>query len=166
MSTRKTTTERIELQKEKMEQMQNEMNRLKRQHNAEERKKRNHRICKRGAHIESLLPDTIVLSDERFFAFLEKTITNDFGRKTLATLKAEQDKDDAKNGTVGTESNGDTRAEPSAVVTAQGGKAPTLRTAAPPYNNDEHEAAKPAQTKDAPDVADGGKTENVARSGA
>jgi len=112
MSTRKTTTERIELQKEKMEQMQNEMNRLKRQHNAEERKKRNHRICKRGAHIESLLPDTIVLSDERFFAFLEKTITNDFGRKTLATLKAEQDKDDAKSGTVSTDSSGEALAEP------------------------------------------------------
>ena len=97
MSTRKTTTERINQQKERMEQMQKEMQQLLRRQRTEERKKRNHRICRRGAHMESLLPDTIELSDERFWRFLEKTVANDFGRRILATLKAEQDKDDAAN---------------------------------------------------------------------
>ena len=142
MSTRKTTTERIELHKEKMEQMQNEMKELKRKHNAEERKKRNHRICTRGAHLESLLPDTIGLSDTRFYAFLEKTVANKFGRDALAMFVAEQEKEDAAKGTDGVVDSGDTPVEP----------------AAPLRSNAERGTAKPAQTANAPIVADGSRT--------
>jgi len=99
MSTRKTTAERIVEQKAKMEQYSNEMKRLVNLQKAEERKKRNHRICTRGAHMESLLPDTIGLSDARFFAFLEKTVANDFGRRSLAAFVAEQKKEDAADTT-------------------------------------------------------------------
>jgi hypothetical protein len=122
MSTRKTTTERIELHKEKMEQMQNEMKALMRKHNAEERKKRNHRISTRGAHLEKLLPDTIELSDERFFTFLEKTTANDFGRRILATIIAEQEKENAKVTVNSTAADGGTDAAELAVKTQNGGK--------------------------------------------
>lgn len=97
MSTRKTITERINQQKERMEQMQKEMQQLLRRQRAEERKERTQRICRRGAHMESLLPDTIALSDERFWTFLDKTVANDFGQRILDTLKIEQDKEDVKN---------------------------------------------------------------------
>jgi hypothetical protein len=160
MSTRKTTSERIDLHKEKMEQMQNEMKRLKRLHNAEERKTRNHRICRRGAHMESLLPDTIGLSDERFYAFLEKTVANDFGRRALAALKAEQEKEDGANIESDTAGDGGTAAGPATAESAQGGKPSALKSAAPKRSDSEGDAEKPAQTPAAPNGVDGGKTGN------
>jgi len=95
MSTRKTTAERIEVAKIEKAQKDAEIKRLMQQQKAEERKARNHRISKRGAHLESLLPDTIMLSDVRFFTFLEKTVANDYGRRALAALVAEQNKENA-----------------------------------------------------------------------
>ena len=97
MASNKSTTEKIELQREKMVQMENELKRLMRQQKEEERKARTRRICQRGGLIESLLPDTIILSDERFKAFLEKTIANKFGRDMLSSLKTEQEKETAQN---------------------------------------------------------------------
>ena len=158
MSTRKTTAERIEAQRERMEQMQNEMKELMRKHNAEERKKRNHRISTRGAHIEKLLPDTIGLSDGRFFTFLEKTVANDFGKKILVTLKAEQDKEDARNAQVQSEGGGDSPAEASTVAMTQGSNEPTLKSAAPKPGNGETYTPKPAQTTTPPIWADGSRT--------
>ena len=133
MSNRKTTTERIELQKEKMEQMQNEMKELKRKYNAEERKKRNHRISTRGAHLEKLLPDTIGLSDERFFTFLEKTVANDFGKKILATLTAEQERENVKNAAITTAVDGGVSTAKPEAATKNNGK-----TAAKSINAEEY----------------------------
>ena len=97
MAVNKTTAEKIELQKIKMEQAQNEIKRLLRQQRTEERRARTHRICERGGMLEGMLPDTIMLSKERFRAFLEKTVASDFGRRTLTALKAEQEKDNTEN---------------------------------------------------------------------
>ena len=111
MSTvRKTTAERIEAAKLEKAQMEAEIKRLLHLQKAEERKKRSHRISTRGAHIESLLPDTIGLTDARFFTFLEKTVANDFGKKILATLTAEQERESAKNAVNTTAANGGTSA--------------------------------------------------------
>jgi hypothetical protein len=158
MSNRRTTAERIDAQKERMEQMQNEMKRLKRQQSAEERKARNHRICVRGGHIEKILPDTIGLSDARFFTFLEKTVANDFGKKILVTLKAEQDKEDAKNGKAKAEDVGDASDHSATVAAAQGGSEPTSKSAVPTPGNDASATPKPAQTSAAPIGADGSRT--------
>ena len=97
MAANKTTAERIETQRARMGQMENELKRLLNQQKAEERKARTHRICQRGGLIESLLPDTITLNAEWFRVFLEKTVANDTGRRTLAALKAEQEKGDVVN---------------------------------------------------------------------
>ncbi|MDR2157037.1 MAG: DUF3847 domain-containing protein [Clostridiales Family XIII bacterium] len=88
----KTTIEKIELKKIEMEQLQNEMKRLTQQHKAEERKARTNRLCKRHGLFESMLEGTIALTEDNFKLFLEKTVANDFGRRTLANLKAEQDR--------------------------------------------------------------------------
>jgi len=98
MSTTKTTAERIELQKEEIKQHQNQLKLLLHKQKKEERKARTHRICVRGAMLEGLLPDTILLSDERFKAFLERTTANGRGREILAAIVAEQKKEyDANN---------------------------------------------------------------------
>ena len=134
MSTRKTTTERIAEHQTKMEQMQNEMKELKRKHNAEERKKRNHRISTRGAHLEKLLPDTIGLSNARFFTFLERTTANDFGKKVLATLVAEQEKENAKNAVTATATDGGAPTAKPEATTKNGGN-----TTAQPVIEEEHD---------------------------
>jgi hypothetical protein len=95
----KTTIEKIAEQKTRMEQMENELKRLMQRHKAEERKARTNRLCKRHGLFESLLPDTIPLSEDNFKTFLEKTVANDFGRRTLAALKAAQEKQAAPIGT-------------------------------------------------------------------
>ena len=38
------------------------------------------------------MPDTIELSDEQFYSFLEKAVANDFGKRTLDTLKLQDEK--------------------------------------------------------------------------
>jgi len=145
MSTRKTTTERINDQKAKMEQMQKEMQLLKRRHNAEERKKRNHRISHRGAHMESILPDTIKLSDGRFYTFLEKTVGNDFGRRALATLVAEQAKEDAENGNAAATQDADAPAAKTE-TTAQGADAtPAAKATATAQTNGKTPEPAPTQ---------------------
>ena len=158
MSTRRTTTERIETQREKIVQMQNEVKRLKRIQNTEDRKARNHRICVRGGHIESILPDTIGLSDARFFTFLERTVANDFGRKILTTLKAEQDKEDAINAKVEATVSSGNPADSATFAAAQGGDEPPLKSTEPKPSDSEPVTPKPAQTAVAPNVADGSRT--------
>jgi len=134
MSTRKTTAEKIEAAKLEKQQMEERIKKLLQEQKAEERKKRNHRISHRGAHLESILPDTIGLSDKRFYSFLEKTVANDFGRRTLAALVAEQKKEDAANGVDITADNGDSPAETANVAAAQGDNAPEIKSATPPQN--------------------------------
>jgi hypothetical protein len=133
-----------------MEQMQNEMKRLLRQEKEEDRRARTHRICKRGGLIESLLPDTIMLSDERFKAFLEKTTANKFGREALATLKAEQEKDDTNNGADAVEVR----------------EAPALKSAVLPLNNFEPTPPKPASPPQDGGAASAAKPAEALRPGA
>ena len=133
MSTRKTTAEKIEAARIEKAQADARIKKLLQEQKEADRKARNHRISKRGAHLESLLPDTIMLSDVRFFTFLEKTVGNDYGRRALAALVAEQTAENAKN------------ADGSAVLD----EAPT--------------ASKPAPATVTPGAADGSRTENGTR---
>ena len=158
MSTRRTTSERIDAQKERMEQMQNEMKRLKRVQNKEERKRRDHRIYTRGGHMESILPDTIVLSDARFFTFLERTVANKFGRDVLDKLIAEQRRDDTANRANDDDDAGDAIADTATVTATQGDKAPAPKSAAPKRIDGDNDADIPAQSSAAPAGVDGSRT--------
>lgn len=51
-----------------------------------ERKARTKRLCARMGLFESMLPDSINLTDEQFKILLEKTAASDFGKRTLAKL--------------------------------------------------------------------------------
>ena len=86
MSNRKTTVEKIEETKAKITQYENHMKQLVQKQKADERKARTKRLCSRAGLLESMLPDTIALTDEQFKSFLERTTANDFGRRMLANI--------------------------------------------------------------------------------
>jgi len=92
MSTTKTTGERIDTLQEKIQQLENQKKQLLQKQKADERKARNHRLCKRGAYLESIIPDTIPLTDEQFYQFLDKTLKTDYARKILDGFTAQKDK--------------------------------------------------------------------------
>jgi len=87
----KTRIEKIEGITEEIRQLRNRQKLLQQQHNAQERKARVHRFCRRMGLFESLIPDTIALNDEQFKTFLEKTVANDYGRKTLSVIMEHDD---------------------------------------------------------------------------
>jgi len=129
MSTRKSTADKIEEAKVKITQYENRMKQLIQKQKAEERKARTKRLCKRAGLMESMLPDTISLTDEQFKIFLGKTAANDYGRKTLAAIIARNTaaKPTAQGAGSAAQSNPTSDAKPS--HTAQG---TTPLTAKPP----------------------------------
>ncbi|MEY8327597.1 DUF3847 domain-containing protein [Lachnospiraceae bacterium 54-11] len=56
---------------------------------AQERKDRTKRLCRRMGLFESLVPDTIPLTEEQFKTFLEKTVAADHARRILDELTAQ-----------------------------------------------------------------------------
>ena len=85
----RTTTAKIADVQEQIRQLENRHKELRQQAKEEERKARTHRICKRGGLLESLLPETIPLTDEQFKAFLEKALLSDYSRRTLERFTAQ-----------------------------------------------------------------------------
>ena len=86
MSNRKTTADKIAETKERIMQYENHIKQLVQKQKSEERKARTKRLCSRAGLLESMLPDTIALTDEQFKTFLERTTANEFGRRMLANI--------------------------------------------------------------------------------
>lgn len=84
-----TKIEKIASIEEGIKQLKERQKLLQQQHNAQERKDRTKRLCKHMGLFESLLPDTISLTDEQFKTFLEKTILTDFTRRALTEIQTE-----------------------------------------------------------------------------
>ena len=85
----KTKTEKIAGIEEQIQQLENQKKRLIQEQKAQERKDRTKRLCKRMGLLESLLPDTIPLTDEQFKTFLEKAVLSDYIRRILDRLTAQ-----------------------------------------------------------------------------
>ena len=81
-----TKLEKINNIEDEITRLRDRQKLLKQQHNKQERKDRAHRLCKRGGLWESMVPDTILLTDEQFQTFLEKTITTKYARDILSNL--------------------------------------------------------------------------------
>lgn len=81
--------EKIASIEEEIKQLKERQRLLQQQHNAQERKDRTKRLCRRMGLFESMLPDTIALTDEHFKTFLEKTVTTDQSRRILDELTAQ-----------------------------------------------------------------------------
>ena len=85
----KTKAEKIADIELQLEQLENQRKKLVQEQKAQERKDRTKRLCKRMGLFESMLPDTIPLTDEQFQIFLEKTVATEYGRRILDGLIAQ-----------------------------------------------------------------------------
>ena len=85
----KTKAEKIASIETQMEQLENQKKRLIQEQKKEERNARTKRLCKRMGLFESMLPDTITLTEEQFKTFLEKTVAAEHSRRILDELTAQ-----------------------------------------------------------------------------
>ena len=90
---------KINEQKKKVNQAVAELKKLRNIQKASERKLQAERAGKRGVLLEKMLPDITKLDDTRFRTFLERTVANDFGKRTLATILSDQAKVNAHTST-------------------------------------------------------------------
>lgn len=81
--------EKIASIEEEIRQLKERQKLLKQQHNLQERKDRTKRLCKRMGLFESMLPDTIPLTDGQFQIFLEQTVATEQSRRILDGLTAQ-----------------------------------------------------------------------------
>ena len=58
----------------------------------EARKAKTKRLITRHGFMESMLPETINLTDEQYKTFLTKHVANDYGRKTLTSIMVQSNK--------------------------------------------------------------------------
>jgi len=85
----KTKVEKIANIKERIQQLENRRKRLIQEQKEQDRRDRTKRLCKRMGLFESLLPDSIPLSEEHFKIFLEKTILSEMAGNLLSELAAQ-----------------------------------------------------------------------------
>ena len=83
----KTKAEKITSIEEEIRQLENRRRQLVQEQKAQERKDRTKRLCRRMGLFESLVPDSIPLTEEQFKTFLEKTA--DHARRILDELTAQ-----------------------------------------------------------------------------
>ncbi len=85
----KTKAEKITSIEEEIRQLENRRRQLVQEQKAQERKDRTKRLCRRMGLFESLIPDSIPLTEEQFKTFLEKTVAAEHGRKLLDEMTAQ-----------------------------------------------------------------------------
>lgn len=85
----KTKAEKIADIEMQMAQLENQRKKLIQQQKQQERTDRKKRHCKRMGLFESLLPETIQLTDEQFKIFLEQTVATEQSRSLLDELAAQ-----------------------------------------------------------------------------
>ena len=85
----KTKLEKIAGIEEEIRQLENRRRQLVQEQKAQERKDRTKRLCRRMGLFESLIPDSIPLTEEQFKTFLEKTVAAEHGRKLLDEMSAQ-----------------------------------------------------------------------------
>lgn len=85
----KTKLEKIAGIEEEIRQLENRRRQLVQEQKAQERKDRTKRLCRRMGLFESLVPDSIPLTEEQFKTFLEKTVAAEHGRRLLDEMTAQ-----------------------------------------------------------------------------
>ncbi|WP_333616364.1 DUF3847 domain-containing protein [Bacteroides pyogenes] len=82
----KTKAEKIAAIELQMTQLENQRKKLIQEKKQQERKDRTKRLCKRMGLFESMLPESIPLTDEQFQTFLEQTILTEYSHSILDGL--------------------------------------------------------------------------------
>ena len=103
----KSRLEKIESIKTEIAQLENQRKRLLQAEKEQERKDRTRRLCSRHGLLEKMLPELITITDEQFQAFLEKAVTNNYGRDILNKIIAQNAITPAPNPTNTTRENGE-----------------------------------------------------------
>ncbi|MSS15028.1 DUF3847 domain-containing protein [Porcincola intestinalis] len=85
----KTKAEKIAAIELQMTQLENQRKKLIQEKKQQERKDRTKRLCKRMGLFESMIPESISLTDEQFHIFLEKTVATEQSRRILDRLTAQ-----------------------------------------------------------------------------
>jgi hypothetical protein len=114
----RTRAERIAEIKSKREQLANKAKELLQAQRAKDRKDRTKRLCKRMGLFESMLPETIPLTDDLFKSFLEKTVATEQSRRILDGL-TEQNAATATPERTGMAAQGNTTPAPHPASTGQ-----------------------------------------------
>lgn len=86
----KTELEKVDNIDEEIARLQNKRKEYMQRYREKERKERTKRLCRRMGLFESLVPESIPLTEEQFRTFLERTVASPFGRGLLADM-TEQD---------------------------------------------------------------------------
>lgn len=86
----KTKAEKIAAIELQMTQLENQRKKLIQEKKQQDRKDRTKRLCRRMGLFESMLPESISLTDEQFHSFLEKTVATEHSRRILDGLTAQQ----------------------------------------------------------------------------
>lgn len=89
MSKTKTTTEKIESIKLKIQQLENERKRIMQIQKEADRKARTRRLIELGAILESLISGASDFTNDQIKSFLEKTVQTDYARKILDGFSAQ-----------------------------------------------------------------------------
>ena len=97
----KTKAEKIAAIELQMTQLENQRKKLIQEKKQQDRKDRTKRLCKRMGVFESMLPESISLTDEQFHIFLEKTVATEHSRHILDGLTAQPSAPPHANPTIG-----------------------------------------------------------------
>jgi len=71
----KTTTEKIQLKQEQIEQCENQLKKLLKQQKDKEQRERTRRLIQRGAIVESLIENPTSMTNEQFKAYIANALT-------------------------------------------------------------------------------------------
>jgi hypothetical protein len=133
----KTSLEKIASWDEEIAQIKNKQKLERQKHQRDERAARTRRLCSRHGLLESMMPEIVAVTDEQYKTFLERAVTNNYGRDILSKIIAQGGKAKPTNETAGAEQNSD-KATVAQAKTAE----PTADTA------NAKPAASPPQTSD------------------
>ncbi len=84
----KTNYEKIATIDTQIAQLENQRKRILQQQKEQDRKARTKRLCQRMGLLESMLPETITLTEEAFQTFLERSVVTEPNRRLLTELGA------------------------------------------------------------------------------
>jgi len=86
----KTRLEKIASYEEQIAQIRNLQKQERQKHGKEERAARTKRLCSRHGLLEKMMPEIITITDEQYQTFLEKAVTNTYGRDILNKIIAQK----------------------------------------------------------------------------
>ena len=84
----KTRAEKIADYEAQIVEIRNRQRQERQKQSKEERTARTRRLCSRHGLLEKMLPEIVTVTDEQFQAFLEKAVTNNYGRDILNKIIA------------------------------------------------------------------------------